>query len=213
MPKANNKANNRPKRKTAAKTRKSAPKPIVSRLPPLDEAAMTPQQIALRDSIKASRGKVVLGGPFAVYVRAPAYGDLAQKLGAHCRYGSGIEPRLSEFAILTVARLWRAQFEWYAHAPIAEKAGVGPQTIRDLRAGRVPKTAARDERALYDFITELYKRKRVAQKTYDRVHALLGETGMIEFTGILGYYALISITLNVFRMPLPEGEQPPFAEP
>ena len=198
------------RRKTVKKRKVGA---AASRLSPLDESDMTPAQIALRDSIMASRGKVVLGGPFAVYVRAPEYGDLAQRLGAHCRYRSGIEPRLSEFAILTVARLWRAQFEWYAHAPIAEKAGVGPQTIRDLRAGRVPKTAARDERALYDFITELYKRKRVAQKTYDRVHALLGETGMIEFTGILGYYALISITLNVFRMPLPEGEQPPFAEP
>ena len=199
------------KRRKTVKKRKAGA--AASRLSPLDESRMTPAQIALRDSIMASRGKVVLGGPFAVYVRAPEYGDLAQRLGAHCRYRSGIEPRLSEFAILTVARLWRAQFEWYAHAPIAEKAGVGPQTIRDLRAGRVPKTAARDERALYDFITELYKRKRVAQKTYDRVHALLGETGMIEFTGILGYYALISITLNVFRMPLPEGEQPPFAEP
>ena len=198
------------RRKTVKKRKVGA---AASRLSPLDESDMTPAQIALRDSIMASRGKVVLGGPFAVYVRAPEYGDLAQRLGAHCRYRSGIEPRLSEFAILTVARLWRAQFEWYAHAPIAEKAGVGPQTIRDLRAGRVPKTAARDERALYDFITELYKRKRVAQKTYDRVHALLGENGMIEFTGILGYYALISITLNVFRMPLPEGEQPPFAEP
>lgn len=213
MAKAINNANKKSKRETAAKLRKSAPKPIVSRLPPLDEAAMTPEQIALRDSIKASRGKVVLGGPFAVYVRAPAYGDLAQKLGAHCRYGSGIEPRLSEFAILVVARLWKAQFEWYAHAPIAEKAGVKPQTIKDLRAGRVPKTAAKDERAIYDFIVELYKTRRVAQKTYDRVRAILGDTGMIEFSGILGYYALVSITLNVFRMPIPEGEPLPFPEP
>lgn len=199
--------------KARGKTRKKAGKAIVSRLPPLDEAAMNPAQIALRDSIKASRGKVVLGGPFAVYVRAPEYGDLAQKLGAHCRYGSGIAPRLSEFAILVVARLWRSQFEWYAHAPIAEKAGVKPQAIKDLRAGRVPKTAARDERALYDFITELYKTKRVSQKNYDRVLAILGERGMIEFSGILGYYALVSITLNVFRMPLPDGEPLPFAEP
>ena len=199
------------KRRKTVKKRKAGA--VASRLSSLDESSMTPAQMALRDSIMASRGKVVLGGPFAVYVRAPEYGDLAQRLGAHCRYRSGIEPRLSEFAILVIARLWRSQFEWHAHAPIAEKAGVRPQTIRDLRAGRVPKTAARDERALYDFITELYKRRRVAQKTYDRVHALLGETGMIEFTGILGYYALVSITLNVFQMPLPEGEKQPFAEP
>jgi 4-carboxymuconolactone decarboxylase len=198
--------------RTMAKKRKAATGSMTSRLAPLDEAQMTPAQIALRDSITKSRGKVVFGGPFAVFVRAPEYGDLAQKLGAHCRYGSGIEPRLSEFAILVVARWWKSQFEWYSHAPIAEKAGVKPQTIKDLRAGRVPKAAAKDERALYDFITELYKTRRVSQKNYDRVRAVLGDTGVIELTGILGYYALVSITLNVFRMPLPEGEPLPFAE-
>lgn len=188
-------------------------KALKSRLAPLDDAQLSPAQRALRDSISASRGKTATGGPFAVFIRAPEYGDLAQKLGAHCRYKSGLPPRLSEFAILVIARQWKAQYEWYAHAPIAEKAGVKPQTIKDLRAGRAPKSAPRDERAIYDFITELYKTRRVSQKTYSRVQAILGETGMVEFSGILGYYALVAITLNVFQMSPPEGEPLPFPEP
>ena len=82
-----------------------------------------------------------------------------------------------------------------------------------LKAGRAPKSAPRDEMAIYAFVKELYATRRVSNATYARVHKLLGDAGMVELTGILGYYVLISMTLNVFRMPLPEGEALPFAEP
>jgi len=138
---------------------------------------------------------------------------MAQQLGAHVRYHTSLPPRLSEFAILTTARLWKAQYEWFAHAPIAERAGVSQQTIRDLRAGRRPARAPADERALYDFIKELYRTRRVADPTYRKVHKLLGDAGMVELVGILGYYSLISMTLNVFRAKIPDDQPLPFAEP
>ena len=177
-----------------------------------DDAAMTDRQRALMADIRSSRGKSTAGGPFAVFLHAPDYGDLAQKLGAHCRYRTAVPPRLSEFAILAIARLWRSQYEWFAHAPIAEKAGVKPQTIKELKAGRVPKSAPKDERAIYDFIAELHKTRRVGDRTYARVHAILHDAGMVELAGILGYYTLISMTLNVFRVPLPKDEALPFPE-
>ena len=182
------------------------------RLQPLTDADMTPRQREIAADILRSRGKGAIGGPFGVFLHAPDYGDLAQKLGAHCRYRTAVPPRLSEFAILTIARLWRAQYEWHAHAPIAAKAGITPKTIKDLQAGRVPKSAPKDERAVYAFITEFHKTKRVSDKTYARLHALLGDAAMVEFIGILGYYTLIAMTLNVFRIPLPEGEALPFRE-
>ena len=95
----------------------------------------------------------------------------------------------------------------------AEKAGVKPKTIADLRAGREPKAAPRDERAIYAFAQELYKTRRVSDRTYNRVRDILGEAAMVELVGILGYYALISMTLNVFRMMPPEDAGLPFAEP
>ena len=170
---------------------------------------MSAPQRALVDAIRSGpRGKsITIRGPFAAWLHAPVFGDLAQKLGAHCRYHTSLSPRLSEFAILCTARLWRAQFEWYAHAPMAEKAGVTPKTIRDLRAGRTPKGAPKDERAIYDFLRELYRMRRVSDRTYGRVHAILGDGGTVELVGILGYYVMISMTLNVFRMmPPPEAE-------
>ena len=185
------------------------------RLPVLDETQMNDAQRALMDAIRSGpRGKSITPrGPFAVWLHAPEFGQLAQALGGHCRYKTALSPRLSEFAILCTARLWRAQYEWFAHAPMAEKAGVKRKTIQDLRAGREPKSATKDERAIYAYIRELYKTKRVSEGAYSRVHAFLGDAAMVELVGILGYYVMISMTLNVFRMMPPAEAELPFAEP
>jgi len=184
------------------------------RLALIDEAHMNDAQRALLNSLRAGpRGtSITPRGPFAVWMHAPEFGELAQKVGAHCRYGTALPPRLSEFAILCTARLWRAQYEWFAHAPMAEKGGVKATTIEALRRGRTPKSAPKDERAIYDFIQELYKTRRVSDRTYKRVHAILGDAATVELVGILGYYALISMTLNIFRMLPPENEKLAFVE-
>jgi 4-carboxymuconolactone decarboxylase len=180
-----------------------------------EESAMNPAQRALMESIRSGpRGaSVTPRGPFAVWLHAPEFGQYAQALGGHCRLKTAVPPRLSEFAILCTARFWRAQYEWFAHAPIAERAGVKPRTIEDIRLGRMPKTAAKDERAIYDFIQELFKRKRVSDRNYKRVHALFGDGGIVEFVGIVGYYGLVAITLDVFNMLPPEDQKLGFAEP
>ena len=185
------------------------------RLALIDEQRMNDAQRALMEALRAGpRGKSVTPrGPFAVWLHAPEFGNLAQALGGHCRYKTALPPRLSEFAILCTARLWRAQYEWFAHEPMAEKGGVKRKTIQDLRAGRKPASAPKDERAIYDFVQELYKTKRVSDRTYKRVHALLGDSATVELVGILGYYVMISMTLNVFRMMPPEEAKLAFAEP
>jgi len=184
------------------------------RLALIDEPHMNDAQRALLEALRAGpRGKSITPrGPFAVWMHAPEFSNLAQKVGAHCRYKTALPPRLSEFAILCTARLWRAQYEWFAHAPMAEKGGVKQKTIVDLRAGRAPKSAPKDERAIYDFVQELYKTRRISDRTYKRVHSLLGDQATVELVGILGYYVMISMTLNVFRMMPPADAPLPFAE-
>ncbi len=191
-----------------------AKRPPPPRLPAIPAEKLTPAQQALIDSIRSGpRGATTqIRGPFAVFLHSPDYGQLAQALGGYCRHKTRVPPRLSEFAILLTAKLWRAQYEWYAHTGHAERAGVTASTIRALHAGRVPKSAPKDELAVYAFIKELYRQKRVGDKTYARLHAILGDAGMVELVGILGYYVLIAMSLNVFRMPLPEGQPLPFRE-
>ena len=189
-------------------------KRLAPRLALIDEAHMNEAQRALMDAIRSGpRGQSMTPrGPFAVWMHAPEFGHLAQALGGHCRYKTALAPRLSEFAILCTARQWRAQYEWFAHAPIAEKAGVKPKTIADLQAGREPKSAPKDERAIYAFVQELYKTRRVSDRTYKRVQSLLGDGATVELVGILGYYTLIAMTLNVFRMMPPADVKLGFAE-
>ena len=183
------------------------------RLPVLDMASLTREQQALVDAISSGpRGRFSNSGPFAVYLHAPGFGHLAQQLGGYVRLGTSVPPRLSELAILCTARFWQAQYEWVAHAAIAAKQGVKPATIRDLQAGRTPTSAPRDEMAIYAFVRELYATRRVSDATYKRVHKLLGDAGMVELVGILGYYAMVSMILNVFRMPVPKGTPAPFRE-
>ena len=190
------------------------PAKLKPRLPTIADDQLTDRQKDLMAAIRSGpRGRASQSGPFGVFLHAPDFGDLTQRLGAHCRYKTAVPPRLSEFAILCTARQWRAQYEWHAHAAIAEKAGVAPQTIRDLKAGRAPQKAAKDERAIYDFVQELYKAKRVSERTYRRVRAALGgDSAVVELVGILGYYALVAMTLDVFNVALPEGATPAFAE-
>ena len=92
------------------------------------------------------------------------FGELAQKLGGHLRFKTGVAPRLMEFAILVTAQHWKAQYEWAMHAPMAEKRGVKPQTVRAIQAGRPPKSAPRDEMAIYAFVKELYAKRRVSSR-------------------------------------------------
>jgi 4-carboxymuconolactone decarboxylase len=184
------------------------------RLPELAEASLTAEQKALAESIKSGpRGQFKMAGPFAIYLHSPAFGELAQRLGGHLRFKTSVSPRLMEFAILVTAAHWKAQYEWAMHAPMAEKQGVKPQTVRDLQAGRPPKSAPRDEMAIYAFVKELYASRRVSKPVFNRVYKLLGEAGTVELVGILGYYAMVSMTLNTFMAPLPGDIKAPFKEP
>jgi 4-carboxymuconolactone decarboxylase len=206
-----------PKKSPKESPKKSSP-PLrrlpLPRLPALDLHSLTSEQQALVEAIKAGpRGRFIMEGPFAVYLHAPAYGELAQQLGAHLRFRTSLPPRLSEVAILCTGQYWKAQYEWMAHAAIAEKQGVKPATIRDIQAARAPKSAPADEKAVYALVKELYATRRVSDATYRRMHKLVGDAGMVELVGILGYYVMVSMTLNVFRTPLPEGKPPPFREP
>jgi 4-carboxymuconolactone decarboxylase len=184
------------------------------RLPELSEETFTAAQRALAESIKSGpRGQFKLSGPFAVYLHSPAFGELAQKLGGHLRFKTGVPPRLSELAILCTAQHWKAQYEWVAHAIIAAKQGVKPETIRAIQAGRAPKSAPKDEMAIHAFVKELYGKRRVSTGAFNAVKKILGDAGTVELVGILGYYAMVSMTLNTFKAPLPQGTPAPFAEP
>jgi 4-carboxymuconolactone decarboxylase len=179
------------------------------RIPDWKPEDLTQAQRKVHDAIVAGpRGRVV--GPLRVWLMSPELAERAQELGAFCRYGTSLPPRLSELAILVTGAFWQAGFEWHAHAPIALKAGIAAEAIEAIRVDRPAKFAREDEQAVYEFSRELWTKRRVSDATYQRLAGLLGANAIIELVAILGYYGLISMTINSFEVPLPEGAVQPF---
>ena len=181
------------------------------RLAELTFEELTAEQKSIYDDILQSRGGSI-GGPFSAWLRSPVLAERAQKLGAFCRYETSLPARLSELAILITAKHWRANVEWHIHAPIAEDAGLSGVVIAALKAGEKPDFQREDEASVYDLAMELYATRRVSEATYTRVVAELGETPVVDLVGVLGYYALVAMTLNVFEVDLADMSTPPFPD-
>lgn len=184
---------------------------IESRLSPLDEARMEPEQRRVLDAILGGpRGN--LDGPFLAWIHSPALADHAQRLGAFCRYDTRLELRLTELAILFTAAWWQSQAEWQIHEPIAREAGVSDAVIDALREGHEPVFECDDEALVVRLGQSLYRTRRVDDTLYDEAVAAFGEPAVVELVGVFGYYALVAMTLNVFEVR--RGSAPlPFPEP
>jgi len=179
------------------------------RLAPFDLATATPEQREAAAAIVASRGG--LRGPFEPWLRSPGLAARAQELGGFCRFGTSLPPLLSELAILLTGRHWKAQFEFWAHARLAREAGLPDAVIEAIRTGATPPLEDESQRAIHALVTEYFAGHRVSDATYARAVTALGERGVVELVGIVGYYGLVSMTLNVFDVPLPPGVEPPLS--
>lgn len=174
------------------------------RLPTLAPEAYSEAQKQAAQVFAAQRGAPVFG-PFGVLIRSPEVMTHASALGEYLRYRSAIGTRLSELAILVVARQWTQDYEWSAHAPIALKVGIAPAIVEAIADGRRPEGMGDDEAVVHDFSIELQRNRRVSDVTYGRALALFGEQGVIDLTAINGYYSLLAMTMNVARTPIPEN--------
>ena len=158
------------------------------------------------EAISGKRGR--MPGPLRVWIHSPELGQHAQRLGAFLRYGTVLGPRLSELAILVTARVWTAQYEWFAHKREALKAGLEPEIIEAIATNQLPSFPDPAAQAVYDYAKALHETHNVSQELHDAAMTAIGERGVVELVGLLGYYTLVAMTLNAFDFPLPEGETP-----
>ena len=174
------------------------------RFKPLKYDEMTPAQKTMLESLLSGPRRGA-GGPFNVLLRSPEMGDLAQKFGASIRFSSSLPPRLNEMAIIITARHWTSHFEWYAHRTAAANAGLKESIIQSIAEGKRPTGMQADEEVLYNFATELLNTKQVSDATFKAALDKFGERGVVDAIGVMGYYQLVSMLLNVDRYPLPDG--------
>ena len=161
---------------------------------------LTAEQKEIHDTIvNGPRGHVV--GPLRIWLNNPGLARSAQTVGEYARYGTSLSKGLSELAIITTGRVWSSAFEWEHHAPLAIEGGIDPKHVDTISIGQRPNFTKTEEEAVFDFAAEANILKNVSDNTYNNLVNTLDETAAIDIVGICGYYSLISMTLNVFKVP------------
>lgn len=170
------------------------------RLPTIPPAQYSAEQKQAAADFEAAR-KVPVFGPFEPLMYSPAVMSQARAMGDYLRYKSAIGNTLSELAILITAREWTQDFEWSVHYPIALKAGIRPEIAEAIADGRRPATLSPDEEIVYDYAMELLKNRQVSNSTFERAKTRFGAKGVVDLTGILGYYTFLAMQLNAAQYP------------
>lgn len=179
------------------------------RFPQLTLEQLTPAQRPVGEKImKVS--SVGLAGPYNPMIRSPEMAQRMYDLLDYLRWHTSVPTRLNEFAILIQGRLWRSQVEWYAHYPLAIKAGLSEQVAADLKANKRPEGMKPDEAAVYDFCMELSTQHAVSDETFARAKEVLGEQGVVDLTTLTGTYVTVAMLLSMAEEGVPPGKEPPF---
>jgi 4-carboxymuconolactone decarboxylase len=176
---------------------------------PLDK--MTPAQRGVAEAIMSGPRKG-MNGPFNAWLRSPELADRLQKVGEYVRFNTSLDKRLNEMAIIMTAQYWGSQYEWYAHAPLAIKAGLDPEIVAALGAGGKPEKMKDDEAIVWEFSTQLRRDHEVDDALYARAVEKFGENGVMDLIAVNGYYDVVSMTLNVAHVSPPAGAPLPFKQ-
>ena len=173
----------------------------------LDEA----QRVVWDSVVSGPRGQVI--GPLRAAIHNPELARRWSGMGEALRFNTSLPKRLSELAIVVTGRRWSSQVEWWVHARVAAENGIPPAVLDAIREGRPPAFEAADEALVYAFARELQQDGRVAEATYRAVREAFGVRGVVELTALVGYYTMVSMTLNAHGIPLPDGEAEPLEPP
>jgi 4-carboxymuconolactone decarboxylase len=185
--------------------------PKEPRFPQLSLEDLNAEQAPLGERImKVS--SIGLRGPYNPLLRSPVLGERLFDLLYYLRWNTSLPLRLNEFAILITGRIWRSQVEWFAHAPLALKAGLPAAVIADLKANRRPANMQPDEALVYDFVMELSTARRVSDETFRRAKALLGDQQIVDLTAVAGTYVTVAMLLAMAEETVPPGKEPPFRD-
>ncbi|MEM5544317.1 carboxymuconolactone decarboxylase family protein [Sulfitobacter sp. AS92] len=166
-----------------------------------DEGLSGPQQTVYSSIASGARGGV--RGPHTVLLHSPGVAAPMDQLGAFVRYECSVPERQRELAILTIAALWHANYEWYAHAPLARKQGLSDAVIASIGRRESPVFEENLDAKVYVFVWELLYEHAVQDATYADAKVLLGEVGIVDLVALVGYYSAIAMTLNAFEVDTP----------
>jgi len=178
------------------------------RFKPLTTEEMTPPQKALMDLLVSGKLEGGTRGPLNILLRSPELGEGILRYGAYERFHAPLPAKLNELTALITIRHWTTQFPWYAHHRAATQAGLSEAVINAIAEGKRPTGLQPAEQAVYNFCAELLRTTQMSDATFNAIKQQLGERGVVEIMGVIGYYQTVAMLLNTDRYPLPDGVAP-----
>jgi 4-carboxymuconolactone decarboxylase len=165
------------------------------------------QKVVAAEVLKQSSAG--LGGPYAMLINSPELLKRYLLMTEYLRQKTSLPKHLNEMAILLEARIWDAQYEWWAHEPLARKAGLSEAIINDIRDGKRPSALQPDEAIVYDFVTELLHKKQLSDETFARAKQILGDQQVVDLAAVTGFYVMVSAVIAAGRVGIPNGGPAP----
>jgi 4-carboxymuconolactone decarboxylase len=182
------------------------------RYPALNPEQLSPQQKAYIENLQKPPRNNTTGlknPPFKVYMRSPELANKLEAVSDYVRWGTGLEPRLTELAIMITARQWSSQWIWRGHYRAAVRGGLDPSVGADIAAGRRPTKMKEDEDILYNYAMELYRDRAVSDTSYAAAVKQFGEKGLIDLVATMGYYDTVAMTLITAKAIAPKEDDVP----
>jgi 4-carboxymuconolactone decarboxylase len=174
---------------------------------PAMEQLNAEQQAVAAEVLKQSSAG--LGGPYGMLIKSPELLKRYLLMTDYLRQKTSLPRRLNEMAILLEARLWDAQYEWWAHEPLARKAGLSEAIIGDIRDGKRPGSMQPDEAVVYDVVTELLSKRQLSDDSFAKAGQILGEQQVIDLVVVAGFYVMVSTVIIAGRVAIPNGGPAP----
>ena len=182
------------------------------RYPALNPDQLSPAQKAYVDNLQKpprNNTTALKNPPFRVYMRSPELASKLEAVSDYVRWGTGLQPRLTELAIMITARQWSSQWIWRGHYRAAVRGGLDPSVGADIAAGKRPEKMKEDETILYNYATEMYRDKAVSDATYAVAVKQFGEKGLIDLVATMGYYDTVAMTLITAKAVAPKEDDVP----
>jgi 4-carboxymuconolactone decarboxylase len=142
------------------------------------------------DSIVASRGAVQ--GPFTMFMHSPEVSGRLAHLGAYVRFEGSLDMKVRVLAAMTVAREFEAMYVW-------GRLGVPEATIAAIRENN-SRGIPPDDAQIVEFTRQLLRKHRVDEALFKAVQARFGNDELIQLTTAIGYYSLLSMTVNACEL-------------
>jgi alkylhydroperoxidase family enzyme len=185
------------------------------RLPLIDPTSLSPEQRPVYDDMRQGiaanfkgfatiddQGRLL--GPWNPWLHEPKFGDPIWQLTKALSIAPGLPRQVREVAILVTGAHFRAAYELYAHVIAAEQRGLSDTKLATIVAGQRPPDLTEDEASAYDVAAALNRGGVLPELTWRVAVQRFGPHGAAELVYLVGLYALVSMTLNGFDVPVPE---------